>query len=92
MNEAFMSVVCYVMGGKKPVDYIAEIDTTTQLLFLQRVFFIAWLSSAEWLASSFAVQQCYHPIYSKHSSDINTLCIKEDNGKLVYILNVVHIH
>lgn len=78
--------------GKKKVDYIAEIDNTTQVLFLQKVFFIAGLSSAEWLASSFTVQQCYHPIYSKHSIDVNTLCIKKDNGKLVHILNVVHIH
>jgi hypothetical protein len=55
MNEAFMSVVCYVM--EKTVDYVAKIDTTTQVPFLQRVFFITGLSSAEWLASSFAVQQ-----------------------------------
>jgi len=60
---------------------MAKIDTTSQVLFLQRVFFIAGLSSAEWLASSFAVQQRYHPIYSKHSRDINTLFIREDNGK-----------
>jgi len=57
-----VSVVWYVME-KKTVEYIAKIDTTTQVLFLQRVFFITVLSSAEWLASSFAMQQRYHPIF-----------------------------
>lgn len=69
--------------GKK-TDYIARVDTTTQVLFLQRVFFITGLSSAEWLASSFAVQQQYHPIYSKQSSDINTLLEKIMENECIF--------
>jgi hypothetical protein len=32
---------------KRTVYYIAKIDTTSQVLFLQRVFYIPGLSSAE---------------------------------------------
>lgn len=49
-----MFLMCYVM--ERNSNYIAKIDTTLKVL-LQRVFFVTELSPAEWMASSFTVQQ-----------------------------------